>query len=127
MHINDILTPEQIEFYLKFFKALDEAEGFHKATAEDMVDYDFSNFSFIEKNIRVFKKILNTILPHRDEDIKVTGTAVKVVVSELEDRWKCYDYNSRLFYRREKLRSLGAFAALKGAVYIYERDVGSQR
>ena len=116
MHINDILTPQQIKLYLDFFKALDDAEGFHLTTAETMADFDFKNLMFIEKNIREFTSLMDTILPHRDEDIETEGTSIKIIVSEFEDRWKCYDYNCREFYRKERLRSLGAWIDLKRTI-----------
>ena len=127
MHIKNILTPQQIEFYLEFFNALDDAEGFNKATAETMADFDFKNLMFIEENIGKFKDILDILLEYRDEEVETEGTTVKAVVSELEDRWTCYDYGSSDFFRRYQLRSLGAWMALKDVAYQYGRDTAKDR
>ena len=127
MHIKNILTPKQIEFYIKFFRALDDAEGFHLATAESMVDFDFKNLLFIENNIGRFKDVLDILLEYRDDEVETEGTSVKVVVSEFEDRWTCYDYGSRDFFRRHQLKALGAWLAVKDIVYRYERDTAKDR
>ena len=127
MHIKNILTAQQLDLYIRFFRALDDAEGFHLATAERMVDFDFENLHFIEKNIGEFKEILKILLEYRDKEVETEGTPVKAVVSELKDRWTCYDYGSKDFFRRYELKALGSWWAVKDIVYRYERDTARDR
>ena len=122
INLNCVLQEEELEFYKEFCQLLDNVEGFHELLTSDLFETDFSDFPKIESGLEKFCAILEKIRKAEQENDVVSDNLI--VVTQLEDRWRCYEYGSRDFFREHRLKSLGAYKsvqwALKDAPWILE-------
>mgnify|MGYP001225133065 CR=1 FL=1 len=119
MHIRDILTAEQLRLYIDIFRSLDAVEGIQVSFG--CICYDFDALYEVECKINDFKEILAMLSVH--QDIDTSGTEVEVVVSKLSDRWACYPQDSKSFFKKYELQSLGVWAQIKDIAYRVQRDI----
>ena len=122
ININVVLKTEELEFYKEFSKLLDNVEGFEQLETSDLHKCNLSDFPKIEAGLEKFCAILGKLLKASQENDIISDDVI--VVTQLEDRWRCYEFNSKNFFREHRLKSLGAYKsvqwALKEAPWILE-------
>ena len=122
INLNCVLIEEELKFYKEFSKLLDNVEGFHEIETSELHECDLSDFPKIEAGLEKFCFLLEKIRKE-EQNYDVISEDV-TVVTQLEDRWKCYEFNSRDLFREHRLKSLGAYKsvqwALKEAPWILE-------
>jgi len=114
INLNCVLQESELEFYKEFCQLLDNVEGFEKLQTSELFECDMSDFPKIEQGLEKFCDILEKI-SQEELNYDVISEDV-IVVTQLEDRWKCYEFNSKDFFREHRLKSLGAYKSVQWAL-----------